>query len=217
MPRLLKAPSSTTTDELTRFAFDDFSETAGDPSEAARRQAAEIVAAAQREAEAIRQRAEDAGHTAGLESVEKLVAERVAAQAETLLPALRRVIDGVEAAKGDCLARWEQAALGVAVAIAARVIRREVRHFPDITLSLVRESLELAGGSSDVQIRMHPDDLVSLRTQVQQLAAEIGRLGDDAIVADAGLSRGGCRVETRNGSIDQQFEAQLARIEHELR
>jgi flagellar assembly protein FliH len=217
MSRVLKAPSEAAICELTPFAFDDFAEHTGDLLDAARRQAAEIVATAQGEAAAIRKAAEEAGRAAGLESAEKVVAERVAAQAETLLPALRQAIDGVAAAKLDCLTRWEQASLGVAVAIAARVIRREVQHAPEITLSLVRESLELASGASDVQIRMHPDDLHALRTQVQQLAAEIGRLGEDAIVADAGISRGGCRVETRNGSIDQQFEAQLARIEQELR
>ena len=36
------------------------------------------------------------------------------------------------------------------------------------------------------------------------------------ITADATISRGGCRVETRFGTIDQQFESQLKRIEEEL-
>jgi len=42
-------------------------------------------------------------------------------------------------------------------------------------------------------------------------------LGDTQIIPDAAISRGGCRVETRFGAIDQTFEAQLARIEEELR
>ena len=42
-------------------------------------------------------------------------------------------------------------------------------------------------------------------------------LGEPQIVADATVSPGGCRVETRFGSIDQTFEAQLARVEEELR
>jgi flagellar assembly protein FliH len=217
MLRVLKAPPATATTELTRFAFDDFCDSTADPLSAARKQAERIVADAEREANAIRQAAEVAGHAAGLETIEALVAQRVAAQAECLLPALRQAIDGVETAKAECLARWEESALGVALAIAARVIRREVQHCPQITLSLVRESLELASGASDVQIRMHPADLDILRNEVRELAAEIARLGDDAIIADENISRGGCRVETRTGSIDQQFEAQLARIEQELR
>ena len=41
-------------------------------------------------------------------------------------------------------------------------------------------------------------------------------LGETQIVADAAISPGGCRVETRFGAIDQTFEAQLARVEEEL-
>ena len=41
-------------------------------------------------------------------------------------------------------------------------------------------------------------------------------LGDAEVVADATIERGGCRVETRFGTIDQQFESQLKRIEEEL-
>ena len=48
------------------------------------------------------------------------------------------------------------------------------------------------------------------------LVQEMSGLGAVEMIADAGVSRGGCRVETRFGAIDQQFEAQLARIEEEL-
>ena len=141
----------------------------------------------------------------------------LADQLETLLPALREAIAGIEAAKAACLQHWEQAALGVATAIAARVIRREVARTPEITLALVREALELAAGTSDVQLRMHPDDLAALQPHLDRVLAEVGRLGNGQIVPDENISRGGCRVDTRAGTIDQQFEAQLARIEQELR
>jgi len=35
-------------------------------------------------------------------------------------------------------------------------------------------------------------------------------------VADPDITPGGCRVDTQFGSIDQQLETQLARIEEEL-
>jgi flagellar assembly protein FliH len=36
------------------------------------------------------------------------------------------------------------------------------------------------------------------------------------IVADESITAGGCRVDTEFGSLDQQLEAQLARITEEL-
>lgn len=149
-----------------------------------------------------------------------IAAEPAAPKADETLNSLVVVLGSaareLESAKAQWLAHWEQAALVVASAIAARVIRREVERTPDITLALVKEALELAAGSADVQLRMHPDDLAALGKRVKQLASELARLGDARIVADPEITKGGCRVDTRFGAIDQQFEAQLARIELEL-
>jgi len=48
------------------------------------------------------------------------------------------------------------------------------------------------------------------------LIDEMAALGSAEVTADAQITPGGCRVETRFGSIDQQFESQLKRIEEEL-
>ncbi len=104
----------------------------------------------------------------------------------------------------------------MAGAIAARVIRHELRRQPEITLTLVREALELAAGSPGVRLRLNPDDHKALGAQVRALIDAMSALGDAEVTADAEISPGGCRVETRFGTIDQQFESQLQRIEEEL-
>lgn len=135
---------------------------------------------------------------------------------EKQLAAARAAVDAIHAARVQWLAHWHGAALGVATAIAERIIRREVERAPDVTLALVKEALELAAGSAQVQLVMHPDDLAALCGQVERLTAELARLGDAKIVADDSITRGGCRVDTRFGAIDQQIETQLARIALEL-
>jgi flagellar assembly protein FliH len=149
-------------------------------------------------------------------AVERSGAREIDPDSNAPVQAVRAAVEALVAAQAQWLAHWELAALKVATAIAARVIRREVERTPDITLALVKEALELAAGSADVQLRMHPDDLVALGKRAKQLAGELGRLGDVKFVADAEITKGGCRVDTRFGAIDQQFEAQLARIELEL-
>jgi flagellar assembly protein FliH len=175
-----------------------------------------VEAEAEHDARRIRRRAEDEGRAAALAVAEQILDEKVKGRLSTLLPAIRAAVDGVHAAKTQWLAHWEQAAMGVATAIAARVIRRELARAPEITLGLVREALELASGSGDVQLRLHPDDFETLGKQASQLADELARLGKVDILADASITKGGCRVDTRFGVIDQQLEAQLARIEQEL-
>ena len=59
-------------------------------------------------------------------------------------------------------------------------------------------------------------DAQTLGDQVQQLTTALGTAGTVQLIPDKQITPGGCRVETRFGVIDQQFEAQLKRIEEEL-
>ena len=108
------------------------------------------------------------------------------------------------------------AGVALAARIAERVLRRELERRPELPLVLMREGLELATSGNAVRIMMNPADLALLGPQANQLLAEIGRLGDAELVGDERIGRGGCRLETRHGSIDQQIAVQLQRIEEEL-
>jgi flagellar biosynthesis/type III secretory pathway protein FliH len=55
-----------------------------------------------------------------------------------------------------------------------------------------------------------------MKTQVAEVINAVSGLSDAEVTVDPGISRGGCRVETRFGTIDQQFESQLKRMEEEL-
>ena len=114
------------------------------------------------------------------------------------------------------ISHWETGAVHLAAAIAARVIRRELRQQPEITLALVREALDLAAGSPNVRLHLNPEDYKSLGVQVRTLIDAMSALGDAEVTPDATIGQGGCRVETRFGTIDQQIETQLQRIEEEL-
>ena len=49
-------------------------------------------------------------------------------------------------------------AIHVAASIAGRVIRRPLPGMPEVTLNLIREALELAAGSPQLRIHLHPSD-----------------------------------------------------------
>jgi flagellar assembly protein FliH len=198
------------------FNFDDMATKAGQYLEQVRKQAAEILAQAGKDAAALRAKAEQEGRATGQKAIEKMVDERLAQQMTTLMPALKQAVSGIQEAKQAWLRHWERQGVHTATAIAARVIRREVRQAPEITLTLLREALELAAGSHDIQVQLNPADHAALGAQAKQLIQELGRVAGAQVVASPEVTPGGCRVETRFGTIDQQFEAQLARIEQEL-
>ena len=198
------------------FNFDDMTDRANDYLSIVQRQAQEMIARADKEANQLRQRAQQEGRQAAAQAAEKVVQAKLAQQLQTLLPALDEAIQSIHDAKQHWLNHWEKNAVGLAAAIAARVIRRELSQAPDITLDLVREALELASGSGHIKLHLNPKDRETLGDQAEQLVARVGRLASAEVVADPAIEPGGCRVETEFGVIDQQIEAQLARIEEEL-
>ena len=198
------------------FNFDDMAGRANDYLDGVRGDAAQIIAAAKQEAEQIRRRAEEEGRQAALKAVEKVLDDKVGKRMETLLPALRKVIEQLQHAKQDWLNHWEKQAIHTAAAMAAKIVRRQLPQMPDAPLKLVREALELAAGSPTLRVFLHPADYETLKGQVELLAKECARSAQAEVIADPNVTPGGCRLETRHGVIDQQFEAQLARIEEEL-
>jgi len=181
-----------------------------------RDQARQILLAAMHDAQGIRRAAELEGRRAAEQTVDRQVDERAGRKLETVLPSLRAAIAELNDSKRTWLANWERQAVDLAVAIAGRVCRIELRKQPEITIGLVREALELAAGAGGVRVYLNPEDHAALGSQVRNLVDELARLAPAEVVADRSISRGGCRVETPKGAIDQQFETQLARIAEEL-
>lgn len=198
------------------FNFDDMAVKAAQYVEKVKLEAAQIVIKAKQEAATARQQAEAEGRRAAQQAVEQMIQKQLGQQLNTLLPALRQGIQEIHHAKQAWLRHWEHSVVHLATAIAARVIRRELSAQPEIPVKLIRDALELAAGSAQVRLHLNPTDHTALLPQIQLLLKEISGLGSTEIVADPSVTAGGCRVETRFGTIDQQFESQLARIEEEL-
>lgn len=216
MSTIIKAGGPIRSEDGMSFNFDDMGQRANQYLEQIRQDAARILAAAEQDAVQIRARAEKEGEQAALRAVERIMDEKIAQQMTTVLPALQHAVAAVQDARAAWIDHWQQAAVHTAAAIAARIARLKAVEQPQITLTLVREALELAAGSAEIELQMNPEDHAALRDQVERVAAELASLGKVRCVATPQVTRGGCRVQTRFGTIDQQFEAQIARIEQEL-
>jgi flagellar assembly protein FliH len=130
--------------------------------------------------------------------------------------ALRQLGDEIAQAQQNWLARSEDHVVRVAVAIAERIIRRELQQDPKIPLILVREAMELAAGNSLMRVVLNPADFQALGARVHDLAQAFARNSQVEVTQDEQVTAGGCRVDTRWGTIDQTIEAQLSRITEEL-
>jgi flagellar biosynthesis/type III secretory pathway protein FliH len=185
--------------------------------EAVRKEAARIVQEAHGQAAEIRRAAEQAGRKAASEAANRVLDEKVGQRVQTVMPALQKAVKEIADQRTAWQQNGERILVRLAMAIAERVVRREIERQPEISLAWIRESLELAAGASSVTLRMNPQDLEALGGQVDRLAKELGSLATPRIVPDESIVRGGCSVNTEFGSIDAQIATQIAQIEDELK
>ena len=179
-------------------------------------EAVAIIARAREEAVRVKAQAMEEGRKAALQAAEATLRAKVDQQLLTLVPALQQAVQSILQTREAWQRRWEEHALRVATAIAARIVRREIERVPEITVDLVREALELASGNKRITLRLNPADRAALGDRIEQLTTTLSDLAPAQIVADPAITPGGCRVDTEFGSIDQQIETQMARIAQEL-
>ena len=152
MATILRASDPQFSPQVASFNLDDVAAEAAECLAQARADAAEIVATAEGQAADIRRQAAEAGCKAAMQEFEKMVAAQVAPAIE----AIRQAVAELHHEKQAWISHWETGAVHLAAAIAARVIRRELRQQPEITLALVREALDLAAGSPNVRLHLTP-------------------------------------------------------------
>ena len=202
--------------QASSFNFDDLSHRADAYLAQVREQAGKLLAEARVQADQIRKQAEIDGLRAAQKQLQAKVEAETTRRMETVLPAVRAAVDEFRKLKQGWLTHWETTGVRLATRIAGRILRRELAHDPKLPLRFVRESLELAVAADGIRLLLNPQDVELLGREVQTLVKELAPTGRVEIVPDARIAPGGCRLETPHGSIDQQLEVQLKRIEEEL-
>jgi len=198
------------------FNFEDMSTKANGYLQDVREKAAAILNEAKVEGERLRAQCRAEGRREGEQLARQTAVQELQKNLQTLMPALTQTVAELVAAKAQLLKQWESGALTLAVAMAEKIIRREVSDKPEITLGVLRDTLELAAGAPDITIRLNPDDLTSLAAAVDDVTEQLAHVGKSRVIPDPAVSPGGCRVETAFGEIDQRLESQLTRIAEEL-
>jgi flagellar assembly protein FliH len=171
------------------------------PEEIRRREAEREAAAARAEAEAIRAEAREEGFAEGREAAEAGAAE--------LLGRLSEALEELDQRRDALLRQAERGAVALALTIARRVVAREVSADPELVRGIVAEALGELDHPDQLTIRVHPGAMNLL--DPAQIAARAG-LESVAILPDAAISPGGCRLETGLGELDARMNTRLEEI-----
>ena len=140
------------------------------------------------------------GERAGLEAGGK--------RAEAMLRRLAQTLEELSSLRESMVRQTERELVQLAIAIARRVLHREVSVDQELTAALAHIALERLGGATPATVRLHPDDYATVTGG--QTAPLSGRQVE--VVPDPGVARGGCLVESEFGTIDASVDAQVDEI-----
>ncbi len=166
---------------------------------------AEVVAHAQAEAEAIRERAQAEGHAAGYADGLELARTEAAPLLAALADAARTVADTREELAETLTAQAAELALLTAEQIIAGAIDVE----PERIVDVVRGALRRLSERHHVTALVNPDDLELLSRSATALQAQLGGIEHLDVQADRRIARGGAVARTTYGEIDVTISAQL--------
>lgn len=107
--------------------------------------------------------------------------------------------------------------IDIALTIARKVLKREIDENPMTILPIVKEALGKVLDQDTIVVRVNPDDIELLEHARRDLQNMIGGEKQLSIVADPGISPGGCMLDTKCGTVDASIDTQFAAIEQALK
>lgn len=152
------------------------------------------------EAEAARREAYQQGLEEGM--------RQAAAQWDAALQRLARSLEEIAGCKPRLRMEVEREVVELALAVARRILRRELHVDPEAVLGLVKAAMEKASLREITQVRVHPAHAELVRAHLERIGAPEAL----EVRADASLEPGAVVLETARGLIDASIETQLEEI-----
>jgi flagellar assembly protein FliH len=143
----------------------------------------------------------------GLREGETGATQRMAQQVSAKIDQLSRSIEQLALHRGKIQREAEPELVRLSLAIARRILRRELSVDPESLLGLVKAGLDKVESSEVHRVRVHPEHASILAGLLEGAARRV------EIASDPGLPVGAVIFETTRGSLDVGLETQLKEIE----
>jgi flagellar assembly protein FliH len=148
----------------------------------------------------------------GFAQGERAGAEAAARRGEATLRRLTETLGELTTLREQMIHQTERQMVQLALAVARRIVHREISIDQDLLIAMARVALDRLGESAQVTVRLNPEDFEA--TAAVRSAQWTGT--HVSVVADARVGRGGCRVESEFGTLDAGVDAQIQEIARAL-
>jgi flagellar assembly protein FliH len=153
-----------------------------------------------------------AAYNQGLAAGEAAARERAQQKLDPVLHGLNKIITELAALKKHVRAEAEDDAVKLAIAIARRVLYRELATDPEAILGLVKAAFSKLNARETQRVRLSPSDAAMIQEHRAKLQIPPGL----EIAPDGSLTPGSAIFETSRGDLDASIETQLSEIDRGL-
>lgn len=173
------------------------------------------LAAVQAELQRVRQQAEsgaNASYKSGYDDGFRQGLAKNQAELDGFRTQIAATLQAVEAARRELLERSETDLVRLSIAVAEKILNRQVQIDPAALEGLVKSSLDRLAGKPAQCVRIHPDD----HPAIEKALAMHGGNRTLRLAPDPSLARGSLLFDTDYGTLDSSIATQLEEIEHGL-
>lgn len=148
----------------------------------------------------------------GLQEGQAAARKEMTAQIEAMNIRMARTIEEFSGLRQRFRHEAEEDVVSLALAVARRVLHRELTMAPDALLGIVKAALEKIEAREVHRVRIRPEDAA----MVKQFLEKMGLPQRVDVIADPGLERGAAILDSGRGALDASVETQLSEIERGL-
>jgi len=156
------------------------------------------------------------GREEGRRRAHEDVMQTLGAELSAAAAALAALVKEIDARRAAALDGAERDVLALALAIAEKIVKREIRLAPEVVLGNVRKALEIVAQRDGARIEANPEDVALIERHAAGALDVFRESPSLAVVPNARVARGGCIVTSGGAGADLQIETQLAVIERAL-
>lgn len=151
-------------------------------------------------------------HAAGVREGEAAGRGRAAAEIQPVVERLSRAIEELGQMRARLRREAEADMVQLSLAVARRILRRELVVDPDALHGLVLGALDKLQAQEICRVRVHP----AHAAQVSGYLRKVSPASTVEVVSDGSLDPGAVVFETERGNLDASVESQLQEIERGL-
>ncbi|HWR43169.1 FliH/SctL family protein [Sporomusa sp.] len=178
--------------------------------------ATQYLADAKVQAQELAHEAQEDGHTQGYQEGftqgHQAVLSEMQQTMQLTLEKADHIIKAAEKEAYQLIIDAERQVVEIALAVASKVLAREIEENPTTILPIVKEALGKVRDQDHIVIRVNPEDYEMVLMAKRDLQLMVGREHAVNVCADHIVPSGGCVIDTALGTVDARLDTKLEMV-----